>query len=49
MSPPEIPLELLLEIANNLRDSHGELRYGDLNSFAQVILTVHDDGMQPFR
>jgi hypothetical protein len=36
MPPPEIPLELLLMIAHHIREDHGELRYGDFNSFVQV-------------
>jgi hypothetical protein len=38
MSPPDIPLELLLEIAENITDSQGEIRYGEFNAFLQVIV-----------
>jgi ankyrin repeat protein len=36
MPLPELPLELLLMIAHHIRKPHGELRYGDFNSFLQV-------------
>jgi ankyrin repeat protein len=36
MPAPNIPLELLLAIARHIRDDHGELRFGDFNSFLQV-------------
>jgi ankyrin repeat protein len=36
MPAPDIPLELLLMIALHIRDDHGDLRFGDFNSFLQV-------------
>jgi ankyrin repeat protein len=36
MQRPQFPLELLLMVANEMRDSSGELRYADFNSFLQV-------------
>jgi ankyrin repeat protein len=36
MPPPELPLELLLLVAYNIRDDDGGLRYGDFNSFLQA-------------
>jgi ankyrin repeat protein len=36
MPPPELPLELHLMIAHQMRDDDGKLRYGDFNSFLQV-------------
>jgi hypothetical protein len=41
MLSPELPLELLLMIAHHIRDDHGELRYGDFNSFLQVNRILH--------
>jgi hypothetical protein len=48
MSLQELPPELLLKIANDVRDDRGELRYGDFNSFVQVIIIIPHVGMQPF-
>jgi hypothetical protein len=33
---PNSPLELLLMIAHHIRDDHGEIPYGDFNSFLQI-------------
>jgi ankyrin repeat protein len=41
MAPPFLALELLLMIADNIRDEHDELRYGDFNSFHQVNHTLY--------
>jgi ankyrin repeat protein len=41
MSPPKIPSEILLVIADNIRDEDGALRYGDFNSFLQVNSTIY--------
>jgi hypothetical protein len=42
MSLRKLPLELLQQIANGIRDGNGELRYSDFNSFVQVvIITPH--------
>jgi ankyrin repeat protein len=41
MSPPKIPPEILLVIADNIRDEDGALRYGDFNSFLQVNTTIY--------
>jgi ankyrin repeat protein len=41
MAPPDLPLELLLMIAHNIRDDDGELRYDDFNSFLQVNCALY--------
>jgi ankyrin repeat protein len=41
MSPPDLPLELLLMIAHNIRDDDDELRYDDFNSFLQINRTLY--------
>jgi ankyrin repeat protein len=41
MAPPDLPLDLLLMIAHQLRDDHGEFCYGDFNSFLQVNRVLH--------
>jgi ankyrin repeat protein len=41
MAPPDLPLELLLMIAHDIRDDYGELRYDDFNSFLQVNCALY--------
>jgi hypothetical protein len=46
MPLPKLPLEILFAIAHHMRDDHGELRYGDFNSFLQVNRALHA-GLNP--
>jgi ankyrin repeat protein len=41
MSIPYIPPEILVQIADNISDEHGNIRYHDFNSFLQVNQTLY--------